>query len=78
MDHSRSSAKTYGCASRSFSAPFPEGRALCLYFHHRAIVGRLSNPTLSQIGMVAHWWKKEERGARVSMAVNGLGELLLL
>jgi len=23
--------------------------------------------------MVAHWWKKQERGARVSMAVNGLG-----
>jgi hypothetical protein len=46
VDHSRSSAKTCGCASRSFSAPFPEGRALCLYFHHRAIVGRLSNPSL--------------------------------
>jgi hypothetical protein len=29
--------------------------------------------TLSQSGMVAHWWKKQERGALVSMAVNGLG-----
>jgi amino acid transporter len=29
--------------------------------------------TLSQSGMVAHWWKKQERGAFVSMAVNGLG-----
>src|SRR5271169_6828722 len=29
--------------------------------------------TLSQSGMVAHWWKKRERGALASMAVNGLG-----
>jgi amino acid transporter len=29
--------------------------------------------TLSQSGMVAHWWKRQRRGARASMAVNGLG-----
>ena len=29
--------------------------------------------TLSQSGMVAHWWKKQERGALASIAVNGLG-----
>jgi amino acid transporter len=29
--------------------------------------------TLSQSGMVAHWWKKPVRGSHVSMAVNGLG-----
>jgi hypothetical protein len=31
--------------------------------------------TLSQSGMVAHWWKSQERGARASMAVNGLGAI---
>jgi len=36
-------------------------------------VGAFLAFTLSQSGMVAHWWKKQERGARVSMAVNGLG-----
>jgi amino acid transporter len=36
-------------------------------------VGAFLAFTLSQTGMVAHWWKKQERGARVSMAVNGLG-----
>jgi amino acid transporter len=36
-------------------------------------VGAFLAFTLSQSGMVAHWWKKPERGARVSMAVNGLG-----
>jgi amino acid transporter len=36
-------------------------------------VGAFLAFTLSQSGMVAHWWKKRERGARVSMAVNGLG-----
>jgi amino acid transporter len=29
--------------------------------------------TLSQIGMVAHWWNGQERGALVKAAVNGLG-----
>ena len=36
-------------------------------------VGAFLAFTLSQSGMVAHWWNKQERGARVSMAVNGLG-----
>ncbi|HEV3112525.1 MAG TPA: APC family permease [Candidatus Binataceae bacterium] len=36
-------------------------------------VGAFLAFTLSQSGMVAHWWKSQERGARVSMAVNGLG-----
>jgi amino acid transporter len=36
-------------------------------------VGAFLAFTLSQTGMVAHWWKKHERGARMSMAVNGLG-----
>jgi amino acid transporter len=36
-------------------------------------VGAFLAFTLSQSGMVAHWWKKDERGARTSMAVNGLG-----
>ncbi len=36
-------------------------------------VGAFLAFTLSQSGMVAHWWKKQERGARASMAVNGLG-----
>jgi hypothetical protein len=36
-------------------------------------VGAFLAFTLSQSGMVAHWWKRQERGARVSMAVNGLG-----
>jgi amino acid transporter len=38
-------------------------------------VGAFLAFTLSQGGMVAHWWKKQERGARASMAVNGLGAL---
>jgi amino acid transporter len=38
-------------------------------------VGAFLAFTLSQSGMVAHWWKKQERGARASMAVNGLGAL---
>jgi amino acid transporter len=29
--------------------------------------------TLSQIGMVVHWWKSHERGALAKAAVNGLG-----
>lgn len=29
--------------------------------------------TLSQTGMVVHWWKSHERGALVKAAVNGLG-----
>jgi amino acid transporter len=36
-------------------------------------VGAFLAFTLSQSGMVAHWWRRQERGARVSMAVNGLG-----
>ncbi len=36
-------------------------------------VGAFLAFTLSQSGMVAHWWKRQERGARASMAVNGLG-----
>ena len=36
-------------------------------------VGAFLAFTLSQSGMVAHWWKSQERGARASMAVNGLG-----
>ncbi len=36
-------------------------------------VGAFLAFTLSQSGMVAHWWKKPQRGARASMAVNGLG-----
>jgi amino acid transporter len=38
-------------------------------------VGAFLAFTLSQSGMVAHWWKKQGRGARASMAVNGLGAL---
>jgi hypothetical protein len=36
-------------------------------------VGAFLAFTLSQSGMVAHWWKRQERGARASMAVNALG-----
>jgi len=36
-------------------------------------VGAFLAFTLSQGGMVAHWWKSHERGALASMAVNGLG-----
>jgi amino acid transporter len=36
-------------------------------------VGAFLAFTLSQSGMVAHWWKKSERGSRVSLVVNGLG-----
>ena len=36
-------------------------------------VGAFLAFTLSQSGMVAHWRKSQERGAGVSMAVNGLG-----
>jgi amino acid transporter len=36
-------------------------------------VGAFLAFTLSQSGMVAHWWKRQGRGARASMAVNGLG-----
>jgi len=36
-------------------------------------VGAFLAFTLSQSGMVAHWWKKRERSALASMAVNGLG-----
>jgi len=37
-------------------------------------VGAFLAFTLSQSGMVAHWWKKrQERGAIASMAVNALG-----
>lgn len=36
-------------------------------------VGAFLAFTLSQSGMVAHWWKRQERGAHLSMAVNGLG-----
>ena len=38
-------------------------------------VGAFLAFTLSQSGMVAHWWKRQERGARASMAVNGLGAI---
>jgi hypothetical protein len=36
-------------------------------------VGAFLAFTLSQSGMVAHWWKSRERGAVASMTVNGLG-----
>jgi len=36
-------------------------------------VGAFLAFTLSQSGMVVHWWKHQGRGARASMAVNGLG-----
>ena len=36
-------------------------------------VGAFLAFTLSQSGMVGHWWKRRERGARASMAVNALG-----
>jgi amino acid transporter len=36
-------------------------------------VGAFLAFTLSQSGMVAHWWKSQERGARVAMVVNGVG-----
>jgi amino acid transporter len=36
-------------------------------------VGAFLAFTLSQTGMVAHWWKNPGRGARASMAVNGMG-----
>jgi amino acid transporter len=36
-------------------------------------VGAFLAFTLSQSGMVAHWWKSQERGALASMAVNALG-----
>ena len=38
-------------------------------------VGAFLAFTLSQSGMVAHWWKSQERGARASMVVNGLGAI---
>jgi len=36
-------------------------------------VGAFSAFTLSQAGMVAHWWQKRGRAARTSLVVNGLG-----
>jgi amino acid transporter len=36
-------------------------------------VGAFLAFTLSQSGMVAHWWRRQERGARAKMAVNALG-----
>jgi len=36
-------------------------------------VGAFLAFTLSQSGMVVHWWKSQGRGARARMAVNGLG-----
>jgi hypothetical protein len=36
-------------------------------------VGAFLAFTLSQSGMVAHWWKSQKRGAFASMAVNALG-----
>src|SRR5271166_4587343 len=36
-------------------------------------VGAFLAFTLSQSGMVAHWWRNQERGARAKMAVNALG-----
>jgi amino acid transporter len=36
-------------------------------------VGAFLAFTLSQSGMVAHWWKSQDRRALASMAVNGLG-----
>jgi hypothetical protein len=36
-------------------------------------VGAFLAFTLSQSGMVAHWWRSQERGARAKMAVNALG-----
>jgi amino acid transporter len=38
-------------------------------------VGAFLAFTLSQSGMVAHWWKSHEHGARVAMVVNGVGAL---
>ncbi len=36
-------------------------------------VGAFLAFTLSQAGMVVHWWKNKGRGARQSMFINGLG-----
>jgi amino acid transporter len=36
-------------------------------------IGVFTSFTLSQAGMVVHWWKSREEGWRASMAVNGLG-----
>jgi amino acid transporter len=38
-------------------------------------VGAFLAFTLSQAGMVVHWWKEGGRHARVSMAINGAGTL---
>jgi len=36
-------------------------------------VGAFSAFTLSQAGMVVHWRRKRDRGARTSLAINALG-----
>jgi amino acid transporter len=36
-------------------------------------IGAFGAFTLSQAGMVAHWWRKRGRGARVSLLINALG-----
>ena len=35
-------------------------------------IGVFTSFTLSQAGMVVHWWKAREEGWKASMAVNGL------
>jgi amino acid transporter len=39
-------------------------------------VGVFTAFTLSQSGMVMHWWRNRERGWKTSIAINGLGTLL--
>jgi amino acid transporter len=38
-------------------------------------VGAFGAFTLSQAGIVAHWWRKRGPGARVSLLINGLGAI---
>jgi len=38
-------------------------------------VGAFTAFTLSQSGMVVHWWKNRRRGSRASMLINGVGGL---
>ena len=42
------------------------------------VVGVFISITLSQAGMVRHWWRRKEKGWRGSMAVNGLGAVATL
>ena len=42
------------------------------------VVGVFISITLSQAGMVRHWWRRREKGWRGSIAVNGLGGVATL